>query len=198
MDLEDSITQTQIEPIEDEVLPCRRAEGMSNEPPDEEHWGKLICHTDEEETTNSDTCTIAVLYPNIIYLKRKESNVSKPGALNEIMLGRSSSCEVVINDKRISSQHCRLYCIPSVAGEGEHIRTLGVFIEDMSSNGTWVNTYTHLSKRKVGMIGLLLLPLQPFRNYYSHLCKDLTDFLFRENKANGSFIQVMNCPCSIL
>ncbi len=155
MDFEDSITQTQIEPTEDEGLLCNRAEGINDEPPGEEHWGKLICHTDEEEVTNSDTTCAppSSRPPYVIYLKRKKPpNDSKVAALNEIMLGRSLSCEVVINDKRISSQHCRLYCAPSAAVGQQLGTTLNVFIEDMSSNGTWINTYTHLSKRKVGGI----------------------------------------------
>ncbi len=171
MDFEDSITQTQIEPIEDGLL-CSRSESMNDETPSEEHWGKLICNTDEEETTNLDTGTAP--RQCVIYLKRKESNDSKAAALNVIMLGRSSSCEVLINDKRISSQHCRLYCVPSAAG-GQQLGTLDVFVEDMSSNGTWINTYTHLSKRKVGRIGP---SPPPFRNFNAILCKDLTDFFF--------------------
>ncbi len=163
MDFEGSITQTQIEPTEDEGLLCSRAEGINDESPGEEHWGKLICHTDEEEVTNSDTTCAAPSShpPHVIYLKRKEPpNDSKVAALNDIMLGRSSSCEVVINDKRISSQHCRLYCVPSAAAGQQIGTTLDVFIEDMSSNGTWINTYTHLSKRKVRGIRPLW-PQQP-------------------------------------
>ncbi len=174
MDFEDSVTQTQIEPIEDEGLLYSRSEGMNDGPPDEEHWGKLICNTDDEETTNLDTGTLPG--PCVLYLKRKESNASKASALSEIMLGRSSSCEIVINDKRISSQHCRLYYVPSVAG-GQQLGTFDVFVEDISSNGTWINTYTHLSKRKVGRIGP---SPPPSISFHAILCKNLTDFFLSE------------------
>ncbi|CAM9269823.1 unnamed protein product [Discosporangium mesarthrocarpum] len=63
-------------------------------------------------------------------------------ALNEVVLGRGKACEVVINDKKVSSNHCRIYCEvpPGPVGAME------VYIEDTSVNGTWVNQATRLTK----------------------------------------------------
>jgi pSer/pThr/pTyr-binding forkhead associated (FHA) protein len=57
-------------------------------------------------------------------------------------IGRSKSCDILITDKRVSSIHCSVYCDYSQP-------TLRVFIEDNSSNGTFINdSSTKLSKKQ--------------------------------------------------
>lgn len=47
-------------------------------------------------------------------------------------IGRSRACDLKISEKRVSSKHCVIYC------DYEHARRR-VFVEDCSSNGTFVN-----------------------------------------------------------
>jgi phosphorylase kinase gamma subunit/serine/threonine-protein kinase Chk2/calcium/calmodulin-dependent protein kinase I len=56
------------------------------------------------------------------------------------LIGRSRSSDILVEDKRVSSQHCLVYCDYSQA-------KLRVFIEDCSANGTYVNdSLTRLTK----------------------------------------------------
>lgn len=66
----------------------------------------------------------------------------KDGLKDHYVIGRSKTCDVVIPDKRVSSHHCSVYCDYSQA-------TLRVYVEDNSSNGTFINgPGTKLSKKQ--------------------------------------------------
>jgi hypothetical protein len=66
----------------------------------------------------------------------------KDGLRDHYVIGRSKTCDVVIPDKRVSSHHCSIYCDYTQA-------TLRVFVEDNSSNGTFVNgPVTKLSQKQ--------------------------------------------------
>ena len=56
----------------------------------------------------------------------------KDGLRDHYVIGRSRTSDVVIPDKRVSSHHCSVYCDYSQP-------TLRVFVEDNSSNGTFIN-----------------------------------------------------------
>lgn len=65
----------------------------------------------------------------------------KNGLKDHYVIGRSKGCDVVVLDKRVSSHHCSVYCDYSQA-------TLRVFVEDNSSNGTFINgSWTKLNKK---------------------------------------------------
>mmetsp|Transcript_51876 Transcript_51876/g.70734 ORF Transcript_51876/g.70734 Transcript_51876/m.70734 type:complete len:851 (+) Transcript_51876:2-2554(+) len=69
----------------------------------------------------------------IIYLQPRESDNT---VLNEYFLGRGKDCDVEVPDdkKKVSSRHCRVWC--EKRGNGAN---MGVFIEDQSQNGTWID-----------------------------------------------------------
>lgn len=55
-------------------------------------------------------------------------------------IGRSRSCDITVEDKRVSSSHCKIYC------DYSEVR-LRVFVEDNSANGTFVNnSLTRITK----------------------------------------------------
>lgn len=67
------------------------------------------------------------------------------GPCNIYYLGRGKMCDVRLQDARVSSEHCRIFC--------EEVReagrlTLKAYVEDNSSNGTFINGDVRL--RKVG------------------------------------------------
>jgi FHA domain len=117
-------------------------------------WGKLIPVDD-----GGGSAQVIPLWPCDEDDERK---------LNQVLLGRSVlTCDVVVSDKRVSSKHCRLFCArrpggginplssslgstggSSVVG-GAFRGALEVYIEDLSSNGTWINGLAgvHLSGR---------------------------------------------------
>lgn len=56
------------------------------------------------------------------------------------IIGRSRSCDITVEDKRVSSSHCKIYC------DYSDVR-LRVFVEDSSANGTFVNnSLTRITK----------------------------------------------------
>lgn len=56
------------------------------------------------------------------------------------VIGRSRSCDITVEDKRVSSNHCKIYC------DYSDVR-LRVFVEDNSANGTFVNnSLTRITK----------------------------------------------------
>lgn len=66
----------------------------------------------------------------------------KDGLRDHYVIGRSKACDVVIPDKRVSSHHCSVYCDYSQA-------TLRVYVEDNSSNGTFINgPLTKISRKE--------------------------------------------------
>ena len=58
---------------------------------------------------------------------------TQDGKRDTFTIGRNSSCDIHVNDKRVSSKHCTVYCDYSQA-------RLRIFLEDSSANGTFVNT----------------------------------------------------------
>lgn len=48
------------------------------------------------------------------------------------LIGRSHLCDIQVNEKRVSARHCIIYCDYTQA-------KMRVFVEDYSSNGTYVN-----------------------------------------------------------
>eukprot|EP00953_Heterococcus_sp_UTEX-ZZ885_P021741 12110-Heterococcus_DN1.PRE.2 len=116
-------------------------------------WGKLIPVDD-----TGGSAQVIPLWPCDEDDERK---------LNQVLLGRSVlACDVVVSDKRVSSKHCRLFCARRPGGGVNPLSTslgnggssvvggafrgaLEVYIEDLSSNGTWINGLAgvHLSGR---------------------------------------------------
>ncbi|CAM9777421.1 unnamed protein product [Chrysoparadoxa australica] len=114
---------TQDEFIADECTQMECSPGDGCEPPkEEEPWGKLIPMNGSDQMEK--------LIP---LLPREEG---KGRMLNEHILGRSAACDIVVGEKRVSSQHCRIFCQRQ---NGPFSDSLKVFIEDVSSNGTWIN-----------------------------------------------------------
>jgi len=71
---------------------------------------------------------------------------SSPGTLrfNLYKLGRSSQCDFLSRDYRVSNTHCTIYCErPAESGQ-----PLEVYLEDTSTNGTWVNGTIRLRKER--------------------------------------------------
>ena len=67
---------------------------------------------------------------------------NKDGKRDTYIIGRSRGADITVDDKRVSSQHCMVYC------DYEEAR-LRVFVEDTSVNGTFVNdSLTRLHKGK--------------------------------------------------
>lgn len=67
---------------------------------------------------------------------------SKDGKRDTYIIGRSRGADIAVDDKRVSSSHCMIYC------DYEEAR-LRVFVEDTSVNGTYVNdSLTRLHKGK--------------------------------------------------
>jgi hypothetical protein len=65
---------------------------------------------------------------------------TKDGRRDTYNIGRSRSCDITVEDKRVSSSHCLIYC------DYTQVR-LRVFIEDSSANGTFINdSLTRISK----------------------------------------------------
>ena len=56
----------------------------------------------------------------------------KDGRCDTFTLGRSRNSDIIVDDKRVSSSHCLIYCDYTQA-------RLRVFIEDSSANGTFIN-----------------------------------------------------------
>ena len=62
------------------------------------------------------------------------------GERDTYRLGRSSNNDIVVENKRVSSQHCLIYCDYAEA-------RMRIFVQDNSSNGTFVNSsLTRLTK----------------------------------------------------
>ena len=67
---------------------------------------------------------------------------NKDGKRDTYTIGRSRGSDITVDDKRVSSSHCMVYC------DYEEAR-LRVFVEDTSVNGTFVNdSLTRLHKGK--------------------------------------------------
>jgi hypothetical protein len=65
---------------------------------------------------------------------------TKDGRRDTYNIGRSRSCDITVEDKRVSSSHCLVYC------DYTQVK-LRVFIEDSSANGTFINdSLTRISK----------------------------------------------------
>ncbi|EWM29175.1 checkpoint kinase [Nannochloropsis gaditana] len=104
--------------------------------------------------TNGDATRDAVLEPwgRLLPLKRGAAHIKllfRPAETshcqaNTYILGRGRSCDIRLDDVRISSQHCRVYCLESREPGGRI--TFKVYVEDMSSNGTFVNRRVRLAK----------------------------------------------------
>lgn len=69
--------------------------------------------------------------------------LTEGGPCNQYWLGRGKTCDIRVDDARVSSQHCFILC--------EEVREAGrvvlkAFIEDNSSNGTFINGDVKLRK----------------------------------------------------
>ncbi|CAN0279082.1 unnamed protein product, partial [Phaeothamnion confervicola] len=47
-----------------------------------------------------------------------------------------------VKDPRISARHCRIFCVRSTSSLGSG--AMEVYVEDMSVNGTWINSECRL------------------------------------------------------
>jgi len=74
------------------------------------------------------------MWPSHVY-------VADGGPINEYSIGRTRTCDLRLDDARISGIHCRIYC-EQTKGPGR----LKPYIEDMSSNGTYINHDVKLCK----------------------------------------------------
>ena len=77
----------------------------------------------------------------VVELKSREL---RNGVLNEYVLGRGERADWKLDEPRVSSRHCRIFCERSENAFGG--AELLVFVEDMSSNGTYVNQTVQLRK----------------------------------------------------
>jgi hypothetical protein len=59
-------------------------------------------------------------------------------------MGRGRGCDIRVEDARISGQHCKIYCLETREAGGRVV--LRAYVEDTSSNGTYVNRRVKLSK----------------------------------------------------
>lgn len=56
----------------------------------------------------------------------------KDGIRDCYTIGRNNTCDIILNDKRVSGNHCVVYCDYSQS-------RMRVYVEDTSSNGTYIN-----------------------------------------------------------
>lgn len=97
------------------------------------------------------------------------------GKRDTYVIGRSKGADITVEDKRVSSQHCKVYCDYAEA-------RLRVFVEDSSVNGTFVNdslTRLHKGKRlelKTGDQIYLINPRSVDLNNGTH--DNCTSFLY--------------------
>ena len=59
-------------------------------------------------------------------------------------MGRGRGCDIRVEDARISVQHCTIYCLETREAGGRVV--LRAYVEDTSSNGTYVNRRVKLNK----------------------------------------------------
>ena len=117
------------------------------EPTPAQPWGRLV----REPGTGLDAVMLeprAHDHGGVPALKRAGAAVpAEPSSFNRCALGRLRACDVVVEDKLVSGCHAHLYCVrevvsvPSAAsGAAAHAAStrVAVYLEDASSNGTWV------------------------------------------------------------
>lgn len=90
-------------------------------------WGRLVSHAGADP----------------VELRAEEDGARRA----EVVLGRNDMlCDVVVNcDRRVSQRHCRIAYEP-VKGSWAGPVPAQVFLENLSGNGTWVNTHVKLAK----------------------------------------------------
>mmetsp|Transcript_7562 Transcript_7562/g.9837 ORF Transcript_7562/g.9837 Transcript_7562/m.9837 type:complete len:704 (-) Transcript_7562:196-2307(-) len=121
---EDFTQATQLDG-EDFMSPAPASPPMRKLPP-EQQWGRLQS-----------------LSGQMIPLMPRGPTSDGGGKFNLYKLGRGSKNDFISSDKRVSTNHCSIYCMrPNPSGP------LEVFIEDSSSNGTWINGSIRLRKDK--------------------------------------------------
>jgi len=85
-------------------------------------WGRLLSGSDYSRTQE--------LYPREVSISGRDVDVHT--------IGRNRNCDIIVDDTRVSGFHCRLYRrweqTPTLSS-----REFIVYVEDMSSNGTFVN-----------------------------------------------------------
>lgn len=120
----DEVEQTQdyLEPS-DTMMQVASAMSSNEEKPKSNVWGSLRRKGGDQ-------------------MEVKLEHRTKNGKRDTYIIGRSKGADIVVVDKRVSSQHCLVYC------DYEEAR-LRVFVEDTSVNGTFVNdSLTRLHKGK--------------------------------------------------
>eukprot|EP01112_Ceratiomyxa_fruticulosa_P018514 TRINITY_DN5928_c1_g1_i1.p1 TRINITY_DN5928_c1_g1~~TRINITY_DN5928_c1_g1_i1.p1 ORF type:complete len:765 (-),score=184.83 TRINITY_DN5928_c1_g1_i1:534-2828(-) len=92
-------------------------------------WGRLVrvgsTHSSESKT---DGAQKGVQDPNVVDIME-----------NEIVFGRNKDCNAVFTDKKVSSKHCKVFRANNKGEVCGDIEDYKVFIDDLSSNGTWLN-----------------------------------------------------------
>lgn len=141
---EDSGTDSEPEKVEDtpgdtqqltQVVDGSGSLDGSNSTP--QCWGMLNCKAGLSIIPTAQIAKVSYslsLY-NVHFIGNKQHILYHrvmDGFKDRYVLGRHSSCDIQISDKRISSRHCYIYC------DYEESR-LRVFLEDCSVNGTYVN-----------------------------------------------------------
>eukprot|EP00630_Chrysocystis_fragilis_P001432 CAMPEP_0197390254 /NCGR_PEP_ID=MMETSP1165-20131217/2282_1 /TAXON_ID=284809 /ORGANISM="Chrysocystis fragilis, Strain CCMP3189" /LENGTH=391 /DNA_ID=CAMNT_0042915727 /DNA_START=11 /DNA_END=1183 /DNA_ORIENTATION=+ len=111
-----------------------------------QHDGLSDDENDEADTETSNRIILPVPWGRLIPVAdqgciHELSPKIKTGDTNNLdvhMIGRNHTCDVVVSDNRISGYHCRIYrCVEGTRSILR--RAFTVFVEDMSSNGTFVN-----------------------------------------------------------
>eukprot|EP01031_Cornospumella_fuschlensis_P035888 gene35888-43529_t len=97
-------------------------------PPPPKPWARLICKTSELPSYE--------LFPIPADSENRH---------NAYLIGRSSQCSIKIESSaRISNRHCLIYCRENLADKQNPY--LECWVEDLSANGTYLNTNTRLVK----------------------------------------------------
>ena len=170
---DDGFQATQIEADEDDLSEVSD-EGCTQALP----WGKLMC----------------VGTGSAIDLMEREGSQQ----FNQHVLGRNADlCDTVLEwDRRISGTHCKLYCEPadtcgSASAGGNSTNCFHVFVENLSGNGTFINTNQKLAKHERRRLntGDEIALLKPRQTAKGHKNQEKCTFTFlnlRERMATAS------------
>lgn len=89
-------------------------------------------HVSAEQTTSTQTWGVLRRIVNGVQRDFNLDHRVKNDQRDTYVIGRSRTCDITVEDKRVSSNHCKIYC------DYTDVR-LRVFVEDNSANGTFIN-----------------------------------------------------------
>ena len=117
---------------------------------------------------------------------------------NQHVLGRNADlCDTVLEwDRRISGTHCKLFCEPaetcgSATAGGNSADRFHVFVENLSGNGTFINTNQKLAKHERRRLNTgdeiaLLKPRPTAKGHKNQEKRTFTFLNLRERMATAS------------